>query len=134
MDLVCIGHSGDSTDIDYLESLLNEGVYLSLDRYPGRPPRPGWEERNEAVRQLVERGWAERLMLGHDGWATAWVRAGEQGTTHPYAWTSPGRWNAEGMLHLSRVAIPQLLESGVTQDQIDTMMREVPRRFLEGRT
>ena len=32
MDRVCIGHSADSTDADYLEDLLRAGVYLSMDR------------------------------------------------------------------------------------------------------
>ena len=35
MDRICIGHSADTTDVEYLESLLREGVYLSMDRYPG---------------------------------------------------------------------------------------------------
>ena len=39
LDRICIGHSADSTDLDYLESLLQSGVYLSMDRYPGREGR-----------------------------------------------------------------------------------------------
>ncbi len=35
MDRICIGHSADTTDVPYLESLLNQGVFLSMDRYPG---------------------------------------------------------------------------------------------------
>ena len=48
MDRICIGHSADSTDVDYLESLLNAGVYLSMDRYPGRrrPPELGAAQRD----------------------------------------------------------------------------------------
>src|SRR3989304_7080563 len=34
LDRICIGHSADTTDVDYLESLLQAGVYLSLDPYP----------------------------------------------------------------------------------------------------
>ena len=37
MDRIAIGHSADTTDVDYLEDLLKAGVYLSMDRYPGRP-------------------------------------------------------------------------------------------------
>ena len=133
MDRVCIGHSGDTTDVDYLESLLSDGVYLSLDRYPGRAPRATWEQRNQVIKALLDRGWGERLMLGHDGWVATGICAGEQGTAHPYAWTSSSPYNPDGLLHLSRVAIPGMLEIGVTQDQVDMLMREVPRRFLSGR-
>lgn len=125
---VWIGHSGDTTDVDYLESLLCEGVYLSLDRYPGRPPRPSWQQRNEVLKQLPDRGWGERLMVGPDGWAAAWLRATEDSTPVPCAWTSsnPEAYNPDGLLHISRVAIPHMLAIGITQEQIDLVTREVP--------
>ena len=66
MDRICIGHSADTTDVDYLDFLLQQGVYLSLDRYPGGGGSPTWQERNATVKELVDRGWTERLMLGHD--------------------------------------------------------------------
>ena len=66
MDRICIGHSADTTDVEYLVSLLETGVYLSMDRYPGAEGRPDWRERNATVKALVDRGWAHRLMLGHD--------------------------------------------------------------------
>ena len=127
MDRVCIGHSADTTDVAYLESLLQAGVYVSMDRYPGgMGGRPGWEQRNVAVRALIDRGWAHKLMLGHDGHATRpWpvgMSAAEMDT-----FDRPG-----SLLFVTRTAIPALLAGGVTQDTIDLMMREVPRRFLTG--
>ncbi|MCK9487171.1 MAG: hypothetical protein M0R73_10825 [Dehalococcoidia bacterium] len=124
MDRVCIGHSADTTDVGYLERLLEAGVYLSMDRYPGgsvptmdggTQERPTWQQRNDTVRALIDRGWAHRLMLGHD-YAPG---------LHPRE--TPTRY-----LFVSTVAIPALLEAGVSQDTVDLMMREVPRRFLAG--
>jgi phosphotriesterase-related protein len=124
MDRICIGHSADTTDIAYLESLLENGVYLSMDRYPGAEGRPDWRERNATVEALVDRGWAHRLMLGHD-YAPAPVSARRRGD----AVTSgePTRY-----LFLSTVALPALREAGLDGETIDLMMREVPRRFLTG--
>ncbi len=122
MDRICIGHSADSTDVRYLESLLNQGVYLSMDRYPGREGRPNWEQRNATVKALIERGWAERLMLGHD-YAPVPVRMGHG----PRTSDGPTRY-----LFLQTVALPALRDSGVDDGTIDLMMREVPRRFLAG--
>jgi len=122
MDRIAIGHSADSTDVGYLESLLKTGVYLSMDRYPGAPGRPNWEQRNETVKALIDRGWADRLMLGHDH-APAAIVKGVEG----YRPASPTRY-----LHLSTVAIPALVSAGVDQATIDLMTREVPRRFLTG--
>ncbi|MDA0271280.1 MAG: phosphotriesterase-related protein [Chloroflexi bacterium] len=118
---VCIGHSADTTDVGYLEDLLNAGVYLSMDRYPGRPPRPGWEQRNDTVRTLVERGWAHRLMLGHD-YAPAPVLVGG----------SADRERPTRYLFVSTTALPALRTAGVSDAAIEMMMREVPRRFLAG--
>ena len=124
MDRVCIGHSADTTVIEYLEDLLEAGVYLSLDRYPGRRGRPTWRHRNATVLTLVERGWGHRLMLGHDG-LTRMVPAGEEDLPHeddgPNGWT-----------FLSTTAIPALLEAGLPQETVDLITREVPRRFLTG--
>ena len=37
LNRVYIGHSNDDTDMDYLLRLLEKGVWLGLDRYPGGP-------------------------------------------------------------------------------------------------
>lgn len=122
MDRICIGHSADSTDVDYLETLLRAGVYLSMDRYPGSGDRPNWEQRNATVKALVDRGWAQRLMLGHDH-APLPVRAAA--VDRPRA--EPTRYT-----FLNRVALPALREAGVSEGAVHAMMVEVPRRFLTG--
>lgn len=121
MERVCIGHSADTTDVDYLESLLRDGVYLSMDRYPGGPGRPGWEARNATVAALVRRGWSARLMLGHD-YVPAPVLAGQRPTG-----SGPTRY-----LFVSTVAAPALIAGGVDRAAVDMMLRDVPRRFLAG--
>ena len=122
--LVCIGHSADSTNVEYLESLLRYGVYLSMDRYPGAAGRPNWQQRNATVTALVQRGWASKLMLGHD-YGVRPVMPGIVNDPDPD--THPTRY-----LHLKQVAIPDLLARGVTEAQIREMTVDVPRRFLTG--
>ena len=123
MDRICIGHSADTTDVEYLESLLRTGVYLSMDRYPGGDGRPSWQERNATVKALVERGWAQRLMLGHDH-APSPVLAGQPADAAP-----PERTR---YLFVQTVAVPALRADGVSDADIDLMLREAPRRFLTG--
>jgi phosphotriesterase-related protein len=124
MERICIGHSADTTDVAYLESLLKTGVYLSMDRYPGAEGRPDWRQRNATVKALIDHGWAHRLMLGHD-YAPAPVSARRRGRDTSVAGTT-------GYLFLSTVALPALRNDGVGSETIDLMMREVPRRFLTG--
>lgn len=122
MDRICIGHSADTTDVDYLESLLQAGVFLSLDRYPGAPGRPDWRQRNATLKALIERGWADRLMVGHD-YAPPPVAAGAAEVVRE----RPTRY-----LFLRSVALPALAAEGVDPDIIERIQREVPRRFLTG--
>lgn len=121
MDRICIGHSADSTDADYIEDLLKAGVYISMDRYPGTPPRPNWEQRNGTLKQLIERGWTEKLMVGHDHAPQA-VLAGS-----PDPEPQPTRY-----LHLATVALPALRAQGVSEETIHTITHEVPQKFLAG--
>ncbi|MDP9236779.1 MAG: phosphotriesterase-related protein [Chloroflexota bacterium] len=123
MDRVCIGHSADTTDVGYLESLLQAGVYLSMDRYPGAEGRPDWRQRNATVRALIDHGWAHRLMLGHD-YAPSPVSASSKRTQRSDEPT--------GYLFVTTTAVPALIRDGVPQQTIDLMMHDVPRRFLTG--
>jgi phosphotriesterase-related protein len=120
MDRICIGHAADSTDVDYLESLLNAGVFLSMDRYPDQ--NPDGRQRNATVEALVDRGWAHRMMLGHDE-SPSPVRAAQQ---------LPAPKDPPAYLFVSTVAVPALRADGVGDDVIDTMLRDAPRRFLSG--
>lgn len=122
MERICIGHSADTDNVAYLESLLRTGVYLSMDRYPGAAGRPPWETRNATVKALIDRGWVGRLMLGHD-YAPAPVRVGAP---------APQPSGLTRYLFVSTVAIPALRAAGVSEADIHTMMVDVPRRFLTG--
>jgi len=122
MDRICIGHSADTTDVTYLETLLNQGVFLSMDRYPGSGDRPDWRARNATVKALIDRGWAHRLMLGHD-YAPAPILQGAE----PPDRTQPTRY-----IFVTNIAIPALKAAGVSDADIHTMMVDVPRKFLTG--
>lgn len=123
MDRICIGHSADTTNVDYLEELLQTGVYLSMDRYPGGMGRPEWRERNATVKALIDRGWAHRLMLGHDH---------APGAVSIHAPPAAAPAERTRYLFVSTVAIPALRAEGVSEETVELMMREVPRRFLTG--
>jgi len=118
---ICIGHSADTTDVEYLVGLLEKGVFLSMDRYPGGEECPDWKTRNATVKALIDRGYAGRLMLGHD-YAPGPVFAGEEPVVE-----TPTRY-----LFLSTTAIPGLREQGVSEEDIRAMTVDAPRRFLGG--
>ena len=66
---VQIAHCGDSPDADYIERLMQKGVYVGLDRYGLEMYLP-YDQRQATALALLERGYAERLFLSADSCAT----------------------------------------------------------------
>ncbi|MFL5821337.1 MAG: phosphotriesterase [Solirubrobacteraceae bacterium] len=119
---VQIAHTGDTDDLDYIEELLARGPFIGMDRY-GLDMILPTDRRNATVVELVERGHAGRMMLSQDACAV-------------FDWYPPEmvaemapNWS---MTFLFEQVIPSLREAGVTQEQIDVMLEEAPRRWLAG--
>src|SRR3954451_17337645 len=64
-----IAHTGDTDDLDYIEGLLETGVWIGLDRY-GLDIFLPYDRRQATARALLERGYAERIFLSADSVAT----------------------------------------------------------------
>ena len=62
---VVIGHSGDTTDIDYLEEIMARGSFIGMDRF-GIDALLPFEDRVATVATLCERGHADQMVLSHD--------------------------------------------------------------------
>jgi phosphotriesterase-related protein len=118
---VVIGHSGDSTDIEYLTALLDAGSVIGMDRF-GVDVYCSTADRVETVAKLCELGRAGQMVLSHDA------------SCH-FDWYEPELVAGAGpnwhYLHISRDVLPALRQRGVSEDDIDTMLVEVPRRLLD---
>ena len=125
LNRVYIGHSNDTDDIGYLTGLLEQGVWIGLDRYPGRPEVLDWEARTQTAYKLIQAGWAHRIMLGHD-WSVALLIA------HREARAARDIANPDGYLFITRRVLPRLAQLGASQDDIHKIMIDNPRRFFEG--
>ena len=128
LDRVYVGHSNDTTDTGYLISLLEKGVWIGLDRYPGgtRDGTPDWRGRTETAKKLIDAGYGHRIMLGHD-WATTVTIANRESNE------ARRQANPDGYLFISRNVLPMLKELGATEDAVSQIMVNNPRRFFEGK-
>jgi phosphotriesterase-related protein len=124
---VYIGHSNDTSDVGYILGLLKKGVWVGLDRFPGGryPGVPLWQERTEIIKRLIDEGYANRIMLGHDhsvpiGQPTPEMREQRQ------------NYQPEGYSFISRRVLPYLKELGTTDQDINQIMVENPSNFLQG--
>lgn len=119
---VVLGHSGDTTDVEHLTELAEAGFVLGMDRF-GINLETTFEARADTLVEMVRRGWTERMVLSQDAncfidWVDPAVRA------------FLPQWH---YTHLFDDVFPYVREKGVTQEQLDTMLVDVPRRFLDGR-
>jgi phosphotriesterase-related protein len=118
---VIIGHSGDTTDIDYLEKLAAQGSYLGMDRF-GIDTILTFEDRVKTVAEMCKRGHANKMVLSQDAACfNDWLPEEALPIVLP-------RWH---FLHIHNDVIPALKEQGVTDEQINTMLVENPRKIFE---
>jgi phosphotriesterase-related protein len=120
-----IAHTGDTDDLAYIEGLLEQGVWIGLDRYGLEIFLP-YEKRQATAKALLERGYAERIFLSADSVATTdWfppnVIEGLLASGAAKDWTI--------RLVPERV-LPELREWGMTEEQERTMMVDNPVRWL----
>src|SRR3954465_9543478 len=121
-----IAHTGDSADLDYIEGLLDKGVYIGLDRY-GLPMFLPTDQRNTTTLALLERGHVERMFLSQDFVAALdWFPPEAVEGIIGGGLVEPD-WS---MTLLFERIIPALFEGGMTEDQLDTMLVANPARWL----
>ena len=113
---VQIAHTGDSDDLDYIERVLDAGVWIGLDRYGLNLFLP-MERRNATTAELLRRGHAERIFLSQDFCATI-------------DWFPP---EAEEMLFAHGLVREDWSMTLVWDDAaFATVFEENPRRWLTG--
>jgi len=125
---VKIDHSNDTTDIEYLKWILDQGCYLGMDRYPGRLVSP--HMRTMTLKTLIEEGYTDRLCPSHDCICLGVLKQREDSSMpheHEFSLRNPHKY-----LYMKRKVIPELQEMGVSNAAIDTLFVENPRRFLSG--
>ncbi|HKF79948.1 MAG TPA: hypothetical protein VKB17_03900 [Thermoleophilaceae bacterium] len=124
LNKVQIAHTGDTDDLDYIEKLLDTGVWIGMDRY-GLDLFLPTDKRNATVLALLERGYADRMFLSQDycstlDWFPPEVQEALKASEVP-------QWS---MTMLFESVIPELKERGMTDEQLETMMVDNPKRWL----
>ncbi len=114
-----IAHAGDSNDLDYLRAIADTGASLGCDRFNIPHFNPD-ADRIETLVALIAEGYSDRIHLGHDAACFYDFMIG-----NPFFVDERPSY-----LHISQKILPALLEAGVTQDQLDEMLIENPRRFF----
>ena len=123
---VMVGHMDGNTDPEYHKETLSHGINISLDRYglQGIVGMPMDDDRNRVLIQLLQEGYTERIMLSHD---TVNVWLGRPPVLPDAVADLLGNWH---ITHLFDNVVPALKEAGITNEQINTIFVENPRRLF----
>jgi phosphotriesterase-related protein len=117
---VIIGHSGDTTDLDYLEEMIAAGSYLGMDRF-GLDNILSFDDRVDTVVTMCQRGYANRMVLAHDASCHIdWLPEAALPVVLP-------NWH---YLHIHHDVLPALRQRGVTEEQITAMLVDNPRAIF----
>jgi phosphotriesterase-related protein len=121
-----IAHCGDSPDVEYVQGLLDQGVYAGLDRY-GLDMFLPMDQRNAVTAELLRRGHAERLVISQDYCATIdWFP--EEVQEQLLASEAIHNWS---FTLVFEEVVPWLREQGVMDDAVfDTVFVQNPARWL----
>jgi phosphotriesterase-related protein len=125
---VVVAHCGDTDDVDYIQGLIDKGVYVGLDRYGLNIFLPT-AQRNPTTIELLRRGNTERLHISQDFCATIDYYPAE---------LAAGLMASDAIDHWSMTMIfehvfPYLREQGVLDEAVEkTLMVDNPRRWLTG--
>jgi predicted metal-dependent phosphotriesterase family hydrolase len=113
---VCIGHCDSQPYLDYCLALLRRGVYIAFDNIGLQMGR--MEERVAGlITQLIEQGFAERILLSHDVGQTSELRY----------------FGGRGFTYVSETFLPRLRDAGLSAQLIELLTVENPQRFLAAR-
>jgi len=117
---IVVGHSCGSSNLDYHLAMLDRGAYLGFDRFGLELLHPD-RARLAALVGLLGVGFERQIVLSHD---TVWCWRGR-------APVVPASVLADWQpTHLFRKIIPRLRDAGVSQEKIETMLVENPRRYF----
>jgi phosphotriesterase-related protein len=117
---VIIGHSGDTTDLEYLEEVIANGSYVGMDRF-GFDGLVSFDDRVRMVAELCGRGYANRIVLSHDASChNAWLDDEVKQVLAPNL----------RFTHISDDVLPALRRHGVSDEDIEMMLVHNPRTIF----
>ena len=122
---IVIGHSCGTDDHAYHLRIAEGGSYLGFDRFGLDMLQPD-AKRVESLLRLLRAGRGAQVVVSHD---TVWCWRGEP-IGNPDAFAAVAK-NWEPGHFLRRIA-PRLKDGGASDDDIDLLLRENPRRFFAG--
>jgi phosphotriesterase-related protein len=120
-----IGHMCGNANLQYHLEVLQKGPYICFDRFGLEVIFPD-VLRTGTVIGLIGLGYEKQIMLSHDS-IIKWL--GREFPLPEPAIPLVANWN---LTHIFKNIIPMLKKANITDDQINTIMVDNPRRLFAG--
>jgi phosphotriesterase-related protein len=122
-----VGHSCGKDDHPYQKSLAERGAYVGFDRF-GITIFNSDENRMKNLKQMIDAGFRNSLLLSHDK-VNCWMGGIPNVGSPDLVKQVIPNWK---MTHLFENIFPALRQMGVSQEDLDFIITENPRRFFAG--
>ncbi len=120
-----VGHCDGRDDHPYQASLAARGAYVGFDRF-GLEVFNSDDNRMRNLKQMIDAGYRDQVMVSQDK-VSCWLgNIPGVGSPEDIAKIVPN-WT---MTHLFERIFPRLLEMGVSQADLDSILVDNPRRFF----
>lgn len=132
MNKVAVDHIPETTDLDFVKWIYDQGVWLGLDRlpcicFPGEYC-VGIDTRIKFIKQMLDAGMGDRILFSHDYTSTTTLFDNQPEEILEYvAAQIPDRF-----LFLKKHVFPALADMGVDPDYLWNLTIENPKKFFEG--
>lgn len=124
---IVIGHMCGSTDIAYHEKVLSYGVYDNFDRFGFEGElfhTPTDEERMDLIKALYDKGYGDRIVVGHD---SVNVDLGRPVVMTPFMQEAM-KWS--NVTNMGKRIIPGLKARGLSDEAVDNFLAANPERIF----
>lgn len=126
-DKIAIGHMCGSTNIAYHEEVLKKGVYVNLDRFGLQGElfhTPTDEQRMDVIKALVDKGYGDKILLGHD---SVNVNLGRPIVMTPFMQEALKDANIRT---IGAKVLPGLKKRGMSESAIEKLLTDNPRAIF----
>ena len=124
---IAIGHMCGNIDVSYHEKVLSYGVYVNLDRFGLEGElfhTPTDEQRMDLIKALSDKGYGDRIVLGHD---SVNVNLGRPIIMNDFMKDALKDANIRT---IGAKVLPGLAKRGMSETQIDNLLNANPRTLF----
>lgn len=129
-----IGHSCQNPNVSYHIGMAERGSYVGFDRVSLSRYQSD-EVRAETISKFVKEGYIQYITMSQDlycYWQGELIQFLDLEARKSIAeLKSLGKW-PKSMTHLFKSFVPMLIKKGLTEQDIDTILIENPRRYFGG--